>query len=473
MKLYYKLLLLTLLAMLNGCMPYKPPSTAVEIDLPDSYKQVSDQASVELPDKWWHAFDSAELNSLVEEALSKNLTVEQAWHRLRQAEMTEIKARAVKHPTVNAVAGRDSTRTHRETPAGSVETTDESWSIGLSASYEIDFWGRIESQVKASQLQVVNSREAVNIAATSVAGEVVNTWLQILSLRQQKDLLEKQLKANEDILKLIKLRFNMSIVTALDVFQQQQAVESTRASIPLIESDEKVQMNKLAVLLGKMPGSYIEIKQTHLPGIPLLPKYGVPSALLTMRPDIQSAMQNVKIAQWNLATAEADKLPAFSITASARYADENLEDLFDNWVMNLAANITVPLIDGNRLQAEVDRNRAVIDENIAVYKATVLGAVSEVENALIQEKYMQDNINVSNQRLEYARKAFNQAKDQYINGISDYLNTLTALLSVQSLEIDLVSKETQLLAYRIALYRSIGGSWYDNLERPVLAENNK
>ncbi len=466
-------ILFAILTLFAGCMPYVPPEEPVDLELPDAYSNSVSTVGVDLPDKWWQAFGSDELNSLVEEALSNNLTVEQAWHRLRQAEMAEIKARAVKQPTVNAVAGGEISRTHLETAAGSLESKDESWSLGLSASYEIDFWGRIESQVKASQLQVVNSREAVNIAATSVAGEVVNAWLQILSLRQQKDLLEMQLKANEDILKLIKLRFNMSIVTALDVFQQQQAVENTRASIPLIESDEKVQMNKLAVLLGKMPGSYIEIKQTHLPRMPLLPQYGLPSDLLTMRPDIQSAMQNVEIAQWNLATAEADKLPAFSISASARYADDNLEDLFDNWAMNLAANITVPLIDGDRLQAEVDRNKAVIAENIAVYKETILGAVSEVENALIQEKYMQDNIDTSNSRLDYARKAFNQAKDQYINGISDYLNTLTALLSVQSLEIDLVAKQTQLLAYRIALYRSLGGSWYDNLERPVLAENNK
>ena len=480
MKQYYKLILVFLMAFFAGCMPYKPSQDETEIELPQNYLQNSRNAKVQLPDKWWQAFGSDELNSLVDKAITNNLSIEQAWHRLKQAQIMEMKSRSVKQPTLDASGSFGKTRSHTKTDINSIDfvngqlattsktveidTNSESWALGFAASYEVDLWGKIESQVRSVQLQVLNSREAVNIAATTIAGQVVDTWLQILSYRQQKELLQRQQATNESILELIQLRFNKSMVTALDVFQQRQIVEQSRAATTLVESAEQVQLNKLSVLLGQMPDKTPEISQTNLPVVPDFPEIGLPSELLTKRPDIRSAMLDIQVSQWNLTTAKADKLPAFRITAKGSYSDDDLADLFDNWLLNLAANISVPILDGNRRELEVQRVKSVIEEKTAYYKETVIGAVRDVENALILERNMKLHIDQTLVQLDYARKAFEQAKDQYFNGVSSYLPVLTALLKVQNVERDLISKNTELLSYRIGLYRSLGGSWYDELE---------
>ena len=489
MKLHNTLIILLVLALFAGCMPFKPKHLEPESIMPEHYSQTVKQAKAQLPDKWWNAFNSNELNSLVEQALDANLTIEQSWHRLKQAQLLEMKARSSKQPSLNAVGGFEKNRAHTQTNVNSmafennqpvfktktvdIDTTAESWSLGLAASYEVDLWGKIESQVRSVQLQVMNSREAVNIAATTIAGQVVDAWLQILSYRQQKELLQQQLATNEDILELIQLRFNKSMVTALDVFQQRQTVEQSRAAIPLIESAEQVQLNKLAVLLGQMPDKTPQIDQKNLPVVPDFPDIGLPSDLLTKRPDIRAALLGIQVSQWDLATAKADKLPAFRITASGTYSDDDLEDLFDNWFLNLAANLTVPLLDGNRRELEVQRVKAVIEEKTANYKEVVIGAVRDVENALILEQKMKEHIEQTVIQLDFASKSLNQAKDQYFNGVSTYLPVLTALLKVQNLERDLVGKNTELLSYRIGLYRSLGGSWYDQLEMAKSMDETK
>jgi multidrug efflux system outer membrane protein len=281
----------------------------------------------------------------------------------------------------------------------------------------------------------------------------------------QKQLLLQQLKANQTLLELVELRFRKSLASAVDVFQQRQLVEQTRAQLPLVEQSERRLLNELTLLLGRTPFSrpQIQSRSFQIPTDP--PAAGIPAQLLANRPDIRAAARRLETADWNVAAARADRLPRISLSAEAAYQADKLSLLLDNWLTRLAGNITAPLFDGRRRASEVQRLRAVVMENLAVYRQTVLTAMREVEDALVDETKLREHLKGLQAQLDAARSALNEARRRYRNGLSDYLPVLAQLLTVQELERTQIQRRAGLLTARVDLYRSLGGTWTDTLIR--------
>ena len=348
---------------------------------------------------------------------------------------------------------------------GSVE--NENYSTGLIASYEVDLWGRIRATNASALLSAEASREDLNTVAMTLAAEVTERWVAILSQRLQRQLLEQQLSNNKTYLELVELRFRKSLASALDVFQQRQLVERSKAQLPLIEMQERMLQNQLAVLLGRMPNQSPVITRQELPVLDAVPDAGLPVQLLQNRPDIVAAFKRLEAVDQDLAAARADRLPALRLTGSVAYDSDQLEKVFDNWIANLAASVTAPVFDGGRRKAEVDINEAAVQQQLAEYRQLVLSAVREVEDALIGETKIREHVVASENQLQAGKNALKEAGTRYLNGLNDYLPVLTQLLSVQSLENDLIRRHEDLLVARISLYRAIGGSWTDELSPPV------
>ncbi|NNK85910.1 MAG: TolC family protein, partial [Desulfobacterales bacterium] len=182
-------------------------------------------------------------------------------------------------------------------------------------------------------------------------------------------------------------------------------------------------------------------------------------------PDVRSAGLRLKALDWKVAAARADRLPSLDLTASLQYNSPSLDLLMDNWIIGLAGNLTAPIWDGKRRKAEVNRQIALADENLASYRSTVLTAIKEVEDALISEAKQKEHIQALNNELEAAQSALNEARERYRNGLNEYLPVLTQLLLVQNLEIDFIQKKTQLLLFRISLHRALGGTWMNDVEQ--------
>jgi outer membrane protein, multidrug efflux system len=208
------------------------------------------------------------------------------------------------------------------------------------------------------------------------------------------------------------------------------------------------------------------MEEQQLPQIEDLPPAGLPAQLLENRPDILAALARLKAADQQLVAAEAARLPAIRLTGSGGYSGGELDRLFDNWLANLAAGLTAPLLDGGRRAAEVDLSASVVEERLALYRQTVLNAVREVEDSLAREVYLREHIHWSESQLRIAAKALDEARSRYLNGLSDYLPVLTQLLSVQNLEMDLIERRRELIAARITLHRALGGSWPQKLPPP-------
>ena len=462
-KVPFIILVITSILGLASCRLFNPePIPCVRETLPDKFSEFITNAAPE--QKWWETFNDSELNTIVEKALSNNLNLKQIRARLMQAKAKAVQAGADRYPDLTGTAG--GTHFRQRTKNGSALTsTSEDYSLGVSSNYELDLWGRVRAEQKAAILSAEAGKQDLNAAAITLAAEVTNRWLQIIAQRTQKHLLNEQLRTNQTFLELIELRFRHAMVSALDVYQQQQVIDQVRAQIPLVEAQESRLMNELSVLLGNAPRSPLVISRPDLPKPAPMPSTGIPADLLENRPDIKAAQLRLQSAGWNVSAARADRLPSLTLSARAIFENEHLDLLLDNWLLSLAANLTAPVFDGNRRAAEVDRTMAMKDENLAAYRQTILTAIREVEDALVTEARQQDHILKLKQVIRTARKALDQATLRYRNGLNDYLPVLRQLLSVQDLERNLITQHATLLTNRISLYRSLGGTWTENLMR--------
>lgn len=453
----YHPVLVVSLAILVSCSPFTPVDVPdAPGRLPEAYSLFSGELDYSLP--WWESVGLPELSRLIDEALSNGFTLKEAWARLRQARALAVQAGAERYPDLTGSASADFTRRRSEITANGSEAS-ESYALGLVSSYELDLWGRIRSQREAALFNVKASAADLQTANITVAAEVADRWVRIISLRLQKLLLDEQLANNLTFLELIELRFRNGMVSALDVYQQKQAVENVRARIPLVEAETQLLMHELAVLIGRPPRSELGLTRMDLPVIGRLPAVGLPADLLANRPDVRAAGMRLKAADWQVAAARANRLPALRFIADGQYGGSDLDLLFETWLLRLAANLTAPIFDGGRRAAEVDRTRAQVDENLWAYRRTVLTAVKEVEDALVSETRQREHIQGLEAVQAAARKGLEEAIQRYRNGLSDYLPVLTQLLVVQDLERNLISQQERLILFRVGLHRALGGGW--------------
>lgn len=256
---------------------------------------------------------------------------------------------------------------------------------------------------------------------------------------------------------------------ALDVSQQRQALAEVKALLPPLQLEEETGLNALAVLLGKADTSGIIISQAGLPDLIALPGTGLPADLLAARPDIRAAGLRLNEMDWQVSAARADRLPSLTLSADAVFSAGTLDLLFSNWITTLAASVTGPLFDAGYRSAEVDRAKAEADQYLTAYAQTVAQAVQEVQDCLVTEKRQTEYIDRLNEQLAASRTTVKDAHLQYMNGQDNYLSYLSAWLTAQALERQLVSEQAARVKNRVALYRALGGDWTRHLSSALPA----
>ena len=459
-----------LLLSLAGCSLHKvredvPPPVAVPERLAGAGEA---EAYV---DRWWEAFATPALDRQVELALAGNLELGQAWARLDQASALARQAAAGQWPEISLTAGLGRLQSvfSAGPPIGTRSVQTDRVPLTVGAAYEVDLWRRIASLKRGAVLDSEASRQDLESIAMTLAAQVVETWFTLAEQHSRIDLLQAQLRAGGTFLELTELRFAQGLASALDVYQQRQQVAATRSELPAARASRAVARNQLAVLLGRSPGMDLEDDARALPVMPPLPPTGLTADLLARRPDVRSAQLRVASADHRVAAAIAARLPALRIggdTGLESHDINELDNMLDYWVWSIMANLTWPVFDGGRRKAEVDRTRAVVAERLAAFGQTVLVAVREVEDALVQEHEQLQLVRDLQRQTELARSTLREARMRYMNGLSDYLPVLTALQSLQVLERSELTARHRLLSFRVQLYRSLGGAWTSELTPP-------
>ena len=443
------LLMLTMWALGCGTTNHEIKSPVV---IPEQFSQSGDSP---LPDRWWLSFEDPILNKLMDHALAGNFTLKTAWDRLHQFEALAEMAGADLYPALDANAGASQTRFREES-----QTDDNgSYTLGLVASYELDLWGRIRSIRDAAVFDAQASVEDLQAAALTLSAQVAKTWYQLVEQHGQSDMLDEQIKTNEQVLELVTLKFRTGQVGIADMLQQKQLVESNRGEKVQVAAQIKVLEHQLAILLGYPPQKAAAPRISRLLELPPMPETGLPAQLIRHRPDIRSAYYNVLAADKDIAAAIADRFPRLSLTAGLDTSGGHVRDLFDNWLANLAANLVAPIMDGGLRKAEVGRTRAVASEALNNYGQTILNALGEVEDALVREQRQRDFMVSLHKQLRLSGQVVERVRDRYVQGTVDYQRVLDALLSQQELQISLLTAKLDLVEERIDLCRSLGGGW--------------
>ena len=461
--------------LVSGCAIHRTPdSVAPPVDMPVQFSQ---SGTASEPDRWWRSLDDPQLTTLVERALSENLTLQGAFARVEQARALATQASADLWPRVEANAsaarGRDLIALG---PLGEIKTTQSQYTVGLSASYEIDLWGRLRARSKAGQLSLRATREDADAAAISLAAAVGETWYALVEQRAQLELIARQVANSRSVLDLIDERFNQGQANALDVHQQRQQLASVESQLPRIQAGVEVLEHELAVLMGQPPRNAVAEVVAALPDPPELPQAGLPADLLQRRPDVRAAHLRVLASDYRMAAAIADRLPALRLTGGSEYKSYNrFADVFDNWLWNIMGGLTAPVFEGGRLKAEVERNRAVTRERMMDYGQAVLVAFREVEDALTRERQQRLYLAALERESAQATATLGQARNRYQNGLTDYISVLTAIQSVQQLDRTRLAARRELLTFRIQLYRALGGAWPRelNVAQPPPAANGR
>ena len=452
------LLLLILLTSSCNFFHRKLPDT-IPKEYPSRYSMYSSDPDYNI--EWWKQLNSTELNNLIDMAVNENFTVLEAWARLEQAKAQAAKSASFLYPDVSVNAGAAE---NRQTTKGSDKVSSTNYSLGLLVNYEIDLWGKISAADNSSRLQLKASRDDVSTAVMSIAAQIAETWINLISVSRQEESLKEQLVINKKLFELIELRLKHAKASSIDLYQQQQAIAAINTAMIPIAAQKQLLRHQLALLLGKPANYNIEFKQKKFPLISDIPEPGLPLDLLSMRPDIRAAGLRLKASNWEITVAKADRLPALKLTASHTYSSNEFSTIFDNWLMNLAANATGPVFDAGRRENEVKRVKAVVDERLAAYRKTVITAIKEVEDALVKEKHDRQSLTAKQQQLLISQKTVKKAGSRYLNGLNDYLPVLREQLNIALFKNSIIKARADIIISRIQLQKAVGGSWTDKIK---------
>ncbi len=436
------------IAMLNSCS-LKKSTVELPVEPPESF---SASGTDNIPDHWWTSFDDSALNAAIDTAMSTNLNLKTAWYRLVEARKVFDRESASLFPELFA-----SLRGETGSGQTAFEVNDNMW-LGFTADYELDLWGRIRYDIEAEEYRTEASLNDFRTAALTLSAELTLAWYRLAEARQQLEIAYEQAETNEKVLELIRARYGNGQTRSVDIFRQEQLLEASREQVIFRETQLWLYKHQLAVLSGKTPGDSVVATDIFLPELPALPKTGLPLELVKRRPDIQSALFRLYAADMDLASAMSARYPRISFTAQISTSG-SAEQLFRDWAGSFSGSLLAPLFYGGELQAEADRNEAVKNQRLYEYGQTVLIAFREVEDALIRELKQRESIASIQKQHELAKISYEQLRVSYFNGMSDYLDVLTALEQEQQLRRDLLSAKRELIEYRVALYRALAGGF--------------
>lgn len=459
---------MTLIFPLGGCLlTGGNPDPA--LDIPAAYDGVSKKPAVveaALPKlDWWRSFRSRELTAIVEDARDSNLDIAVAVARIVQADAQSRITGATLLPTVDLNGNASHLRTSQSTSAGGATglggSERDALTASLTASYEIDFWGKNRAALRAAEETAVASRYDREVVALATIVSAANAYFQVLAAQDRLAVAQDNIAAASRVLDLIKQRQSAGTASALDVAQQESLLATQRAAVPPLEQTLKQNRTALAILIARPP-ERVRVRGGSLRGI-AYPRVtpGLPSELLAQRPDIREAEANLAAANANVANARAQFLPSITLTAEGGYASAVLKTLLrpESAMYTLAAGLAQPIFEGGRLTGNLDLQKGKQDELLNTYRKAVISAFGDVENALdaVRQTALRERLQAA--VVKSSREAFNISEQRLREGTIDLVTVLQTQQTLFQAEDALVQARLARVQAIVSLYQALGGGW--------------
>ncbi len=465
----------------GGCSFTPEPLAVAPVEsMPESFSV--EEVSGDLQStSWWSAFGDPQLDRLVDEAVSSNLDIREAVGRIEEVRAQYRIARSALFPT--AQIGGDFTRIDQPANSGQFgaifggdeggsggalgERPDrfsfETFGASLGLAYELDFWGRVRTGRNAAMADALATAADFETVRISVAAETIAAYFQLRELSARQSIRQEQIDLLAERLSLTDDRYRRGVVTSLELYQIQQDLNSTRALLPLLDSEISATRGRLAVLLGRYPQELDEVSLDEgAPEVRTDPMpAGLPSTLLQNRPDLRSAALRLEAARQRVGERAAARWPSISLTGSAGQQSSELSDLLrpGQFFTSFVTSLTAPLFAGGRLRADQEAAEARYEQEAARYATAVLTAFQEVDAGLALFNAQRERRLILDDQLVAAQASADTQLRRLELGIGDYVAYLDAIRTLLNVEDTRATAERELAEARLAVHRALGGSW--------------
>jgi NodT family efflux transporter outer membrane factor (OMF) lipoprotein len=429
--------------------------------VPPAFEQQADSGGAPWPDgTWYHGFASQELDSLVALAQDNSLDIVAAAARVKQADARARQAGAALLPQVDANGiGTQFAGGTRGTTAHELD-----WSAVLSASYEIDFWGKNRAASNSAKAMVNASRADLTTVRITLSNAVATSYFQVLSLRERIALARLNLEAAQGVLRFTEARYDAGSVGAAELAAQRAAVASSELIIPQLQQQEVAARGALALLVGHAPEGFT-VAGDRLDALAEPPLgAGLPSELLQRRPDLIASEDNLQAAHADLIVARAALFPSLNLTASGGLQNPAMNAAVNTlagagWSLTAGATLMQSIFDAGRRRAAIQEATAKQEELVAKYHGSILAALLDVENALAAIHYLELQKEPQQRNVDQSERAFQGAQLRFREGAGEYLVVLESQRTLFAARDQLSQYKLARLQALLGLCKALGGGW--------------
>ena len=465
------------MALLSGCM-VGPDYRRPEMAAPEKWRtRLPSGAAPEVQLKdWWKTFRDPILNRLIGEAITSNLDLKQTAARLRDARAQRTAAIAGALPSLNA-KGSASRRFNNSSSSGQSgggaatgggfgigNQTINIFQLGFDAQWELDLFGGVRRAVEVADASVQAEEENRRDVLVSLLGEVAHNYIELRANQQRLTVIRENLRSQQDTLTLTRVREAAGLSSTLQVAEAEAQLANTESQLPdfIAASDQAV--HALGVLLGKEPGAFSHLLagEGAVPVSSGITITDLPSELLRRRPDIRAAERQAAAATARIGVATAELYPKINLASFIGIQNMRITDFTPvgkSW--SVASSLSMPIFNWGKLQANIESKEALRDQSVLTYQATVLNAFKEVEDALVAYNNERTRKNSLSQAVQANQLALQLAKEQYLKGLSAYLDVLVIQRTLLQTQSSLVESEAKVSQNLVALYKALGGGWED------------
>jgi NodT family efflux transporter outer membrane factor (OMF) lipoprotein len=431
-------------------------------------KAAASQAIAEpMDERWWDVFHDPKLSALTQRALTDNLDLKLASSRLQQSRAARQVVTAERYPNTAATGSygreRNSAKGLSDPSGNNGDSAFNLWDAGFSASWELDFWGRVRRETEAADatLEVAeNDRRGVLL---SVLAETAQDYIQLRGVQSTRAVTEQNLDVARHSLKLSQLRLADGVATDLDVAEAAAQVAAIESRLPALEQRQSQLINALSLLMGEPPHALsVELStDAPVPQIPPQIAIGLPSQLAERRPDIRQAEARLHAATANIGVAKGDFYPRITLSGNIGSQAMQLSDL-GSWgsrAFGIGPQFSLPLFDGGRLRGVLNLREAQQQEAAIAYQQTVLRAWHEIDDQLSAFNASQRRRDSLAEAVRQNQIALSTAQHQYVEGVVDFVNVLTVQGELLATQEQWVESSTGVSLAMVGLYKALGGGW--------------
>ncbi|HEX5329998.1 efflux transporter outer membrane subunit [Sulfuricurvum sp.] len=462
---------LILAGLLGGCA-IGPDYVRPDIAVPKTFihNETNTTSAHALDSAWWQTFNDTALTQAVEEALHTNYDIQSSQASVDAMLGQFDQAKSYLYPQINASSSLNRKSVDNASNGGYQlrEGITSTYAGSLSlASYEIDLFGKVRRANEAARAVLLSSSYASQTIKLSIASSVAASYVKLSSLQSQIDLARQNVALTNELVSFNDLKYKHGVISESVLLQSVSEHENAKATLSQLEASKSAEESTFNILLGRNP-THVSVSSIDAISIPSIPD-ALPSSVLSQRPDIASAEQNLIAANAKIGVAKAAYYPSIKLTGMLGIQSLELTNFVSNpaRLWEIAPSVSVPIFSAGRIAGEVKTAEADRNQSIAQYKKTIVSAFNDTDNAISQRSKAQEQIGYQNTRTTAIEKALTQSKLRYKVGTISYSDMLLVQQQwLQASQQFIIAKQNALIS-TISLYKALGGGWNETQTPPL------